>query len=349
MSRTSASRIPHRQLAPPGPPPSATANWTRRLILFTPALALLWLIISIVLPLRTPSDTLDPSFSPIASINQATLPHAVPLEQRQDHLASLRRDNPFAADRAFWRLEELRTAQSQQDTSESQSTPSDHETVQPTIASSNQPSRINVTQPEDLPDDVRKALDNITFRALRMRSDATLVVMLAFNKGELAGRLLEYAEGVRFEDSEHPRAEWQVLSIDPQANRLLLARSGTVVALDLFPRQAPFARSNTAESAPTSATETTVEHQLLTDAMSELRRSGQVSDQELDLLSELLGESPASDDKPLPEADTRHEANPAQGMAELLKMMRDADRDKAQREQRRRQADDPATNPSPEK
>ncbi len=346
MSRTSSSRISRRHLAPPGPPPSAAGIWMRRLVLLTPAIALLWLLISLVLPLRIHEVTPDPSHPTIADIEQLPLPKPIPLEQRREHLASLRRDNPFAADRGFWRLEEIRTAQSQQEVAAPQSPPGDAEAVQPTIAATDQPSGINVTSPEDLPDDVRKALENIALRAIRMRRDATLVAMLSFNKGISAGQPLEYAQGDRFEDSEHPRAEWRVLHIDPQANRLFLARSSAVVGLDLFPRHAALASNTPTVQPPTSAVETSIEHQHLTDVMSELRRSGEVSDEEIDLLSELLGESPASEDQPLPEADTQHQTNPAQGMAELLKLMRDADRDKAQREQSQRRTDDP---PAPEK
>ena len=157
--------------------------------------------------------------------------------------------------------------------------------------------------------------------------DGEIVAMLMLKNGPLANRMLEFAEGVQFEDANHPRAKWEVLRIDTDDNRLLLGRSNSVVALDLFPASPVLAMSRPGRSDP----DISVDRQSYRDAMRDLRTSGEVSDAELDLLAELLGESPlAAEESEIPEADPEQRENPASGLQEVFRLMQETERKREQ-------------------
>lgn len=319
-------RLPRQRLAPPGAQGSSAAKSITRACLFLPILALGWVVIALTAPLPNPESIASETEWSIRGIDTLNLPARRTLEDRQAQLAILRQDNPFAENRAFWRLEELRPADTIVDADDRTEVT---QPTQATIASSNAPAEIVVTPPERLPDDVRTALENIRFTGLRSRRDGEIVAMLMLKSGPLANRMLEYPEGVQFEDSNHPRAKWKVLCVDTIENRLLLGRSGSVVALELFPASSALAvsRSDRADG------DTVVGRQSYRDAMRDLRESGEVSEEELDLLAELLGDSPlASEESEAPDADPEQRENPASGLQEIFRLMQETERNRDRRQ-----------------
>ncbi|TVQ78220.1 MAG: hypothetical protein EA380_06280 [Phycisphaeraceae bacterium] len=320
-STNQPTRLRKQRLAPPGASGSGTATWVSRLCILLPAMALVWVILVLIAPLPDATTSDSRTEWSIQAIERLRIPERPAIDDRQAQLATLRQDNPFAANRAFWRLEEIRAAAGVSDETESASR------IQPTIASTNARADIVITPPERLPDDVRSALDNIRFSGLRSRRDGEIVAMLMLKNGPLANRMLEYAEGVQFEDANHPRAKWEVLRIDTDDNRLLLGRSNSVVALDLFPASPVLAMSRPGRSDP----DISVDRQSYRDAMRDLRISGEVSDAELDLLAELLGESPlAAEESDIPEADPEQRDNPASGLQEVFRLMQETERKREQ-------------------
>lgn len=321
-STNQPTRIRKQRLASPGASGAGAATWIPRLCLLLPAVALVWVILVLIAPLAdTPPGDLRTDWS-IHALDQLRVPDRPAIEERQTQLATLRQDNPFAANRAFWRLDEIRAAAA---TTEEAEDPESAAPIQPTIASTNSRADIVITPPERLPDDVRSALDNIRFSGLRSRRDGEIVAMLMLRNGPLANRMLEYAEGVQFEDANHPRAKWEVLRIDTDDNRLLLGRSSSVVALDLFPTSPVLAMSRPGRA----DTGITIDRQSYRDAMQDLRASGEVSAEELDLLAELLGESPlAAEESELPEADPQQHESPASGLQEIFRLMQETERNR---------------------
>ena len=323
-STNQPTRLPKQHLAPPGASGSGAAAWASRLCILLPAMALVWVILVLIAPLPDATTSDSRTEWSIHAIERLRIPERQAIDDRQAQLATLRQDNPFAANRAFWRLEEIRAAAGISEETDQTEAASQ---IQPTIASTNARADIVITPPERLPDDVRSALDNIRFSGLRSRRDGEIVAMLMLKNGPLANRMLEFAEGVQFEDANHPRAKWEVLRIDTDDNRLLLGRSNSVVALDLFPASPVLAMSRPGRSDP----DISVDRQSYRDAMRDLRTSGEVSDAELDLLAELLGESPlAAEESEIPEADPEQRENPASGLQEVFRLMQETERKREQ-------------------
>ncbi len=96
------------------------------------------------------------------------------------------------------------------------------------------PGRINVTAPDELPEDIAKAYENLELRGIRSGAGGAMVAMISFVQGKARPASTTYAVGDTFIDERFPSDEWRVVLIDDVLDRVFLRRKGTNVALPLF-------------------------------------------------------------------------------------------------------------------
>lgn len=94
---------------------------------------------------------------------------------------------------------------------------------------------VELTKAESVPDDVKQALTGLALRGIyRVGGGEALAMISRVHAGPNPLMSDVWREGDVFEDKQHPQAKWRLVAIDAAGSRVILERSGTTLALEMF-------------------------------------------------------------------------------------------------------------------
>lgn len=93
---------------------------------------------------------------------------------------------------------------------------------------------VRVESPEAVGGDVQKSFRELVLRAIHSDRSGRLVALIDFAGTPAGAASLRVGPGDRFTEPKHKEADWSVVAIDPDRNRVVLERKDRRVALALF-------------------------------------------------------------------------------------------------------------------
>lgn len=293
--------LPRARLRPARPPGADAIVWSTRAAIAVLLLSILWLAVVALKPLPQPSPH-APGARPEVPVVEWT---PTPIEVRQAFMDAQRGINLFDDDRKPWSegasLAGAINAENEPDPEPVRSTPALVD-GSPALASN---AGVYEPDPDELvPDDVRKALKDLVLRGIRSRRSGEMIALISLVHSSQPLASTEYIAGDEFTDPKNNKAPWYVLAVDDELDRVILERSGSRVALDLYPETAGLAASSRragAGSGPSAAPDAraggVIEHRSRSEIVAELLKADRPV-AEIQALLALLDENEAVPDDP---------------------------------------------------
>lgn len=227
------------------------------------------------------------------------------VDDRADRLAALNTDNPFDAERSFWtRQAEIEVAQ---DDGDAMNEPIDPDILEipPTIDFTDDvlgPNDVVLTDEDALPDDVKKARDNLDLRGLYTDPAGTPVAMVGYKQGAKRGSTTSRRPGDVFIDGANDDAPWVIARIDTEKARVVLVRSGATIGIELYPDAEGVVRTVPVRTVRTTAETPTLRERTREEIVDELRAQG-VAEEDIRLAVALMTGEAIDMTAATPEAD----------------------------------------------
>jgi len=309
MSDRGWTRLPRSRLSP-GPGAGRLTPWLGRMALVLLIGAGAWLAFVALRPLPTPRGSAAPLPPETPEVE---LPGGS-IESRQRSLAALGADNAFAPDRQAWRAPAVEVASDEAQEGEGAEAAAPASAPDRVVTGrADRPAPVEVTAEEDVPNDVKKARENLRLAGLRSTRRGELRAMIRLkDPGGSIDALRDYATGDRFTDEKHPRNEWSVLHIDPERDAVYLRRAGANIELLLFPESGILARAEAEAEAEASAADGPAVERADAAAIAEEMRSEGIDERRIQEVLSLVGE-------PEPMQDAQQDEAVAQGDAQTQK------------------------------
>ncbi len=288
------------------------------------------------------------------------------MDDRRDDLSALLERNVYARSGGFW--QEAADREDSDTTAEEQAA-RDAEEQDATAALVNNIVRssgdgtttIALTDEDDLSDDVKSARDNLLLRGIFRTRAGDPAAIVGYKVSAPSGKTVAVRAGDVFVDDKNERAPWAVGRIDPAGKRVVLVRSGAVVALELFPDRTEIVRddrivveSSSASPEPAGAQPPTIEERTTEEIIDELRASG-ISEQDIITILQLMERTPSDDpgvEASLPEPEPRAPSIDAEaateatnaapaGLEGLMQLMQEVEREQRERRRAREEPGEP--------
>lgn len=143
---------------------------------------------------------------------------------------------------------------------------------------------VELTAPEDVPNDLRDAFFNLQLVAVHMSRSGTpyATISLRSNKEQSP---LPLVAGAEFTDPKYEKAPWSIVRIDPARHRVIVARDGENFAMDLFPLEARIVAGDVALD-PAKG-EVIIAYATIDDVLADLRADGISEEDIADLVAGL--------------------------------------------------------------
>lgn len=337
--------LPRARLRPARPPGADAIVWSTRAAVAVLILSVLWLAVVALKPLPQPNPH-APGARPEVPIVEWT---PTPIEVRQAFMDAQRGINLFDDDRKPWSegasLAGAIDAENEPEPTPIRSTPVfvDGSSGLASSAGAYEP------DPEELvPDDVKKALKDLVLRGIRSRRSGEMIALISLVHSSQPLASTEYTAGDEFTDPKNNKAPWRVLAVDDELDRVILDRSGSRVALDLYPETAGLVASSRragAGSGPSAAPDAraggVIEHRSRSEIVAELLKADRpvaeiqallaLLDENEDVLDDPRADTPSAPDQTAagapaapatdtPSAGTKPPAPPP-GLETLLRIM----------------------------
>lgn len=259
-------------------------------------------------------------------------------------IAALTSDNPYAPGRRAFGTRPVRVAEDAP--AEAQPEPTIPARPEPGGTAQTSTGEVLILQDiNTVPDPVKLAFLNLKLNAIFQHPrTGEWVAMLVFNDVGDQARGFLVAEGGEFSDPSYPKAPWRVRRVDISRSRIILSRSESTLALELYESTAP--RAAVAQGDDAAAEDDgiiRIEHRTREEVIAELEAEGWTASEieymlaDIDQIARLGPDAPPA--APLtPEAldriagevaaretpgepPTGEDGEPVFGMAELLRMM----------------------------
>ncbi len=192
----------------------SAAQWATRVTAGAAAISLGFMVVALVRPLGVPDHAATPTPPVIASMPKWD----AALEARQASLALLQRGNYFSAGRVPWPAKPAADQSANADAGTAQAEP---------------PPSLPLAL-DQLPQDVKAALDNLELKSLHLSRDGVVVASVGY-VGAQPGQLpTALRAGDSFKDPKFPQAEWKVESIDAASDSVVLRRGSVKCVLPMY-------------------------------------------------------------------------------------------------------------------
>lgn len=259
-------------------------------------------------------------------------------------IAQLRSENPFAPGQRSFAERHAAVAENTPATEATDAPPATP--VQPRPGSTARSSSGEVLVLQELnsvPDNVRMAFLNLHLNAIYQHPESgQWMAMLVYNNAKDNDRAFLVAEGSEFTDPSYAQAPWRIRRVDIARSRVIVSRSESTLALELYQSTAPRAMA-LREAASDEEPVILIEHRTLDEVAAEMRAEGFSESEIQAILADLVQVARFGPDAPAarpatPEAinrvaseaearqggreiETDEAGQPVFGMAELLRMM----------------------------
>lgn len=219
-----------RRLRRAGKPGADPVDWLARASLACFAAAAVWLVVVTVRPLPVPEE--DSAGTSVVALPKPR-PEPQTLAQRRALIEALSARNIWTSDGIAWSGTPAADTHAQAAPGEQQggqrpAGQAGADAPTPTTGT------IALTPASRVPDDVKRALQALELRGVRIDAEGEPVAMISRIHGSSRQASVGYRSGDEFEEEQNKQAKWRVEAVDWEHRRAILSRSGATVELPLY-------------------------------------------------------------------------------------------------------------------